>query len=372
MPWYHVALENSTETVCLWGQGAVEKPIGSGLIAFLDADWDAWHKKAAPYCDDHDKAQESVLDFKAFYGELKERLGTLHPLLQTFVEDQLPGAWCVLAMDSVCATDLDFVAALRDVKEPEVDISGHMLYRLWNQTDSYFTHFAQFREKLEPMMDAVLNTGVEEELPQIQRYCLMRKTSPDYTVLAKDLYDSLALESAVVLNGQIEEFLPNSTVTDDFMAQVQDGQLSVHTFQTTDHLDAILLWELDYMASHGRILRRCDHCGRYFIPYSNVNCYCNRPTAERPDKTCKQIGAMTKHQAQVNGDAAKKLYTQRNNSIHLWATRHQKQYPHALDRNYRAWNLRAMDMRDMVMNGEMSYEEFEAAMQGDPKTLLGL
>ena len=62
MPWYHVALENSTETVCLWGQGAVEKPIGSGLIAFLDADWDAWHKKAAPYCDDHDKAQESVLD----------------------------------------------------------------------------------------------------------------------------------------------------------------------------------------------------------------------------------------------------------------------------------------------------------------------
>ena len=31
-----------------------------------------------------------------------------------------------------------------------------------------------------------------------------------------------------------------------------------------------------------------------------------------------------------------------------------------------------MDMRDMVMNGEMSYEEFEAAMQGDPKTLLGL
>jgi len=372
MPWYHVALENGAEKVCLLGQGTVEKPIGSGLIAFLDADWEAWHKKAAPYCDDHNKAQESVLDFQAVYGELKERVGALHPLLQTFVEDQLTGAWITLAMDSVCATDRDFVAALRDGKEPDADISGHLLYRLWNQMDSYFTRFAQFREKLEPMMDAVLNTGFEEELSQIQRYCFMRKISPDYTVLAKKLYDSLALESTVVLNGRIEESLPGGAMTDDFMAQVQDGELSVHTFQTTDYLEAILLWELDYMASHGHILRRCDHCGRHFIPYSNISCYCNRPTAERPEKTCKQIGAMTKHQAQVNSDAATKLYKQRNNNVHLWATRHQKQYPHALDRNYRAWNLRAMDMRDMVMNGEMSYEDFEAAMQGDPKTLLGL
>ena len=55
-----------------------------------------------------------------------------------------------------------------------------------------------------------------------------------------------------------------------------------------------------------------------------------------------------------------------------WAKRHQVQYPLAFDRNYKAWKLRTMDMRDMVMRGEMSYEDFEATMQGDPKTLLGL
>ena len=372
MAWYHVALENGTEKVCVLGQGTVEKPIGSGLVAFLDADWEEWHKKAAPYCDDHNKAQESVFDFKAFYGELKEQLSALHPLLQTFVEDQLTGAWFSLATESVCATDPDFVVALRDGKESDANVSGHTLYRLWNQMDSYFTHFAQFREKLEPMMDAVLNTGVEEELPQIQRYCLMRRTSPDYTVLAKKLYDTLALETAVVFDGKIEEYLPNGEATDIFMTQLKEKKLSVHTFQATDHLEAILLWELDYMASHGHILRRCDHCGRYFIPYSNVNCYCDRPTKERPDKTCKQIGAMTKHQLKVNGDKATNLYSHRNNTLQQWAKRHQIQYPLAFDRNYKEWKLRTMDMLDAVINGEMSYEDFEAAMQGDSKTLLGL
>ena len=372
MAWYHATLENGTEKVCLWGQGTVEKPIGSGLIAFLDADWEAWHKKTAPYCDDHSKAQESVLDFKAFYGELEEQIATLHPLLQTFVENQLTGAWFALAAESVCVTDPDFVAALRDCKEPDADISGHMLYRLWNQTDSYFTHFAQFREKLEPMMDAVLNTGCEEEMSQIQRYCLMRRTSPDYTVLAKKLYDTLALETAIVVNGKMEEYLPDGETSGGCIEELHDKKLSVHTFQATDHLEAILLWELDYMASHGHILRRCDHCGRYFIPYSNVNCYCDRPTKERPDKTCKQIGAMTKHQLKVNSHEATNLYTHKNNTLQQWAKRHQVQYPHAFDRNYKAWKLRAMDMLDAVINGKMSYEDFETAMQGDPKTLLGL
>lgn len=371
MLWYHVALEDSKEKICVLGSGMEERPIGSALIAFLDVDWNSLHKKSAPKCVEHGEAHCDGMELQAFYGELKRDVGARHPLLQIFVDDQLTGAWIALATNSIFPADLDFAVALRDGKAP-LEISDHMLCKFWEKMDSYFTHFAELQEKLIPMMDAVLDAGNTRDLSQIQRYFLMRQTSPDYTILAHNLYSTLSLENAVLMEGQITEFMPGRELTDAFMAQLQSDEVSVHTFQRTDSMDAILLWELDYMASHGHALRRCEHCGRYFIPHSVVSRYCDRPTAERPEKTCKDIGAMTKHQAEVNANAAKKLYRQTNNRVHQWATRNSLQYPKALKENYKQWNLQAQEMRDKVIAGEVPYEEFEAAMTGGSKALLGV
>ena len=202
----------------------------------------------------------------------------------------------------------------------------------------------------------------------------MRKTTPEYFVLANDLYPELTLKSYVFIDGLLQldfGYVENEDV-DELRKQLLSRTLSFYTFRCTDKLEALILWEIDYMASHNYTLRRCENCHRYFIPCSAVNCYCDRPIADRPGKTCKDLSAMTKYQAEVNGVEAKKLYRQTNNRLHQWAKRNERLYPQVFRVNYREWNFRAQDLRDKVISGKLPYEEFESAMTGESPELLGI
>lgn len=153
---------------------------------------------------------------------------------------------------------------------------------------------------------------------------------------------------------------------------MKQSNLTAHTYHSTDDLEALVIWEFDFLAANELALRRCDHCNRYFIPYSVTSCYCNRLIEDRQGKTCKDIGAATKHQMDVDQDAAKSLYKKVNNRVQTWAGRHEVQYPHARQTNYKSWQFEAQLALEKVEAGEISYDEFAKMIDRNPKELLGL
>ena len=214
--------------------------------------------------------------------------------------------------------------------------------------------------------------GEYAELSILQRYCLLRQQSRDYAVLAQTMYPTLKTEFRIAENGRFKEFWPSNPVTSEDTEKLRREKLTAHTYQSTDHLEALALWEFDYLAANNLALRRCNYCDRYFIPYSVTSCYCDRPIEDRPAKTCKDIGAASKHQQDVNQDAAKALYKKVNNRVQTWAGRHEAQYPNARRTNYKRWQFEVKDLLEKVETGEIDYDAFAGTIDRSPKELLGL
>jgi hypothetical protein len=90
-----------------------------------------------------------------------------------------------------------------------------------------------------------------------------------------------------------------------------------------------------------------------------VSLYCDRPV-DSADRTCKDIAAKEKYNRKVNSDAAKKLYTRLNNAYQMRCSRAPSVY-RVEDRF--AWQDRARQLLKEVGAGNLSYEDFEAAIR---------
>lgn len=124
---------------------------------------------------------------------------------------------------------------------------------------------------------------------------------------------------------------------------------------TTNSLEALALYEFDYMATHGLLLRRCAFCNRYFAPYSKTACYCKRELGG--GHTCQNLGVLATRQKKVDGDAALALRNRVNNRLQMWVRRNMDTCPQAKI-NYANWKRDAEDLLEQVRAGEMTYAEF--------------
>lgn len=376
MSWYLMGLENGTEYMDTIDAGCLERKTGAWIIAFSDVDWSALEEKCEFLRDTHEETRNLSMEFAKWYKQLCREMEPLHPLLGEFVRQQLMGDMKNIVMGRLSpgtdSLELQYVVAL-EKDEPVQPIPDELPRLFLRQFSTRFHTFSDIQAKLVPMMDAVLDAGGEYvELSVLQRYCLLRQQNRDYTVLAETLYPTMKTEFRVAVDGSFKDFWPSKPVTPEDAEQIRRKKLTAHTYQSTDHLEALVLWEFDYLSANNIALRRCDHCGRYFIPYSVTSRYCDRPAEDRPGKTCKDIGAASKHQQDVNQDAAKALYKKINNRVQTWASRHEAQYPNARQTNYRNWQYDAQSLLEKVEAGEIDYDEFTEALDRPPKELLGL
>jgi hypothetical protein len=376
MSWYLMGLENGTEYMETISAGCLERKAGAWIIAFSDVDWAALEEKCESLRDTYEETRNLSMEFALWYQQLCREMEPLHPLMGEFVHHQLMGDLKNILMEQLPPDterpEWQYVMAL-EKDEPVQPIPAELPRLFLRQFSTRFHTFFDIQAKLIPMMDAVLDAGGEyAELSVLQRYCLMRQESKDYMVLAETLYPTLKTEFRVAFDGRFKDFWTSKPVTPEDVDKIKRKKLIARTYQATDHLEALALWEFDYLAANNITLHRCGHCGCYFIPYSVTSCYCDRPAEDRPGKTCKDIGAASKHQRDVNQDATKALYKKVNNRVQTWAGRHEAQYPNARKSNYKNWQYDAQRLMEKVEVGEMDYDGFAEALDRPPKELLGL
>lgn len=163
-----------------------------------------------------------------------------------------------------------------------------------------FTQLQMCQSQLTPLLDEVMSRKREDQGSILRAYFALQQQNLLYRNLVESSYQALSPRFYISRNHKIYRY---DGGTDTVPAK---EQLEGHIYMATDQLAALTVWEFEMLCANEIPLRRCAYCGRYFRPYSVVNCYCDRVVEGTNGKTCKQVGATSKHQQAVNQDAAKK------------------------------------------------------------------
>ena len=115
-------------------------------------------------------------------------------------------------------------------------------------------------------------------------------------------------------------------IDEELLAELERTEVSSHTFYTAEDIRALVMLEFDYLCSHHFTVRKCAHCGNYFLPVSQRSIYCSR-ILDDSGKACKDIAAAVKYREIVNRDEAKKYYQRLNNAYQMRCRRTPALFP---------------------------------------------
>lgn len=381
MPYYEMSLENQREYVYQNDFTVMKNALGVWLTVFLDVDWDGLIKKTESLREDHEgtlsefrwmqekQRKQWELEYSkrvaAWYHSLKETLSTRHPLLKLLVEQQIRNRLvCVSQPEKRTELRMEVLDGTRAHSE-QAELSPMDLRPWLLEADRIFFTLQTCQEQLLPLIDQVMGGDPEKGGGILQRYHQLQQKDLSFQCMMEQSYRLLSPKFRITSVHRIyRSDLPKDTTP-------RIDQLEGHTYMVTDALDALTLWEFEMICANEILLRRCAYCNRYFRPYSVVSCYCDRPVEGKGGKTCKEIGAMSRHQKKVNQDEAKKLYRKVCNRTQMAAQRRKEQYPDIL-RRYKQVQLRGKELLEQVEAGAMTFSEFQDAFDKKSGELLGV
>ncbi len=360
---HYMALHDKTELLDTSTAGVVEMRAGTCMIEFLDVDWQGYYQACQKLLSTYN-IQSS--DLENLYTTLKKDISPRHPLLREFLEEQLICAFLAYGMEQQLDPSdpvFGFADSLR--KSTDVPSLPHdILYPLVSDISRYMNKFYRFKDRLIDLVEQMQNIEFgDTRLTVAQRYAIMRECKLDYLAMCSELYPKLLIEYRIVKNNRVLPIsMPSRVLSQKDLDRFAGHSVSAHAFCATNHLPALVFWEFDYLATQQIEVRRCDYCNRYFLPYSVAARYCDRPLADYPDRTCKDIAALKKHQLNVKNDEARALYQKVNNRNQMRARRRKEASPTALD-DYRKWQFEAKQKLEQVQAGEIGFREFEGWME---------
>lgn len=307
----------------------------------------------------------------AWYRELKSSLSPQHPLLKLLVEQQLRNRLCCAFYPEepwkLRQEELAYLQVLdgTDAEYEEVSVSPVFLRQWLNDVVKIFTQLQMCQSQLAPLLDEVMGREQDNQGSILRAYFTLQRQNLLYRNLVESSYQALSPRFYISRNHKIYRY---DGGIDTVPAK---EKLEGHTYMATDQLAALTVWEFEMLCANEIPLRRCAYCGRYFRPYSVVNCYCDRVVEGTNGKTCKQVGATSKHQQAVNQDAAKKLYRKVCNRIQTAAQRRKDQYPNIM-RRYNEVQLYGKELMEQVEAGDITFAAFQEKFDRSTAELLGI
>lgn len=127
---------------------------------------------------------------------------------------------------------------------------------------------------------------------------------------------------------------------------------TVQTFLKSDFFKAL---------SVGHLIRKCKHCGKYFLQQKAYHTmYCDRPSPENPKYTCHQIGSRTKKELSENIPKTRSMHRALDRIYHDFLRGVITEEEKAL------LNRRVSDLHNKAITSpRISSDEFEAMLQSD-------
>jgi hypothetical protein len=91
--------------------------------------------------------------------------------------------------------------------------------------------------------------------------------------------------------------------------EIENINRNTRYLESADSLVKIFYRTFDYMIKSNTRIKKCAHCGKYFVPLNRSDTiYCDRQSPQDPSKTCKEVGARQTWQRTLKENEAAKLY----------------------------------------------------------------
>jgi hypothetical protein len=353
--------------------------IGKLMFAFLDIDWTYLLADACNELEANRENEKGYVFISSYCQRLCAKLRQYHPVLQDVVADSINQI-----IKQTYADELPMAAdfALRFFNEyPSETYSPETIEFMFAEGNfpkwplnkvglsfleeiiKAFKEFLDFSKELTFMILFTLDdAGDYSELTSKQRYYLMQVSNFAPFLKYKDLYKRLGIERKMLDADEID-YAIHDRIMPEVVEKIKSYRLDSYTFYTCDDIRALVLLEFEYMCTNNMAIRRCENCGRYFLPFSVVSRYCDRPV-EGKDKTCKEIGAALKFSEKVSGDDIKLAFRRANNAYQMRCRRYPQSYKRE---DYEAWREAAKVLMEEVKAGRFSVEEFEERIRAGRK-----
>ena len=367
---YEMSLENGQEYIVDRYKKIQKYPLGMWIIEFVDVDWHAMTLQCHEILKDASNTSPMSERFAVYYRGLYQTLAHRHPLFRDlFVEELEWQVRSVFGMEEPISKEeaLWREELLMESKLPM--IRDYFPETLLRKCMEVFESLNKMKQDVLRILEEVMKPE-DPERNVVRAYYEFNRSDWAHMIAVHENYSELHPRFHFSFGNRIYDYRENRNNKQD---KVKDEQLleAGRTYMVTDSLPALTLWELDTICARNLSLRRCKNCGKWFIPTSITNCYCDRPLQDNPEKTCKDIGAASQYQKNVNKDAAEKLFKKVRNRVQMYKTRNEEEFPE-FARYYNIWQLQAKDLKIKVDEGTMSYEEFERIIDRPSDVIFGM
>ena len=362
-----------------------ERPIGALLFAFLDF---LWHEAERELLDYRERvqffpvAENSVLsgDFSAgknylafapVYQKICGDLEQLHPLLgqvvSNYLEKFLDEAYPDMPVMAAYGYQVFRYYPASPVSPEEINefamlggfgVADKVLIQATNRFAVELLRlcrlFQSWQQDLLQMIDFALDSeGQYAHLPTEKRYYLMAMSGFPPYARSKDLLETVKIKHKLLSDWEGEQ--GESEIDEKLLAELERTDVSSHTFYIAEDIRSLVMLEFDYLCSHRVTVRKCFHCGKYFLPVSQRAIYCSR-VLDDSGKACKDMAAAVKYRESVNRDEAKKYYQRLNNAYQMRCRRTPALFP---QEDHWQWQDMAKALLKKVEAGELSLEGFK-------------
>jgi len=155
----------------------------------------------------------------------------------------------------------------------------------------------------------------------------------------------------------------------DIANREQTGEAKKLFFFNISNLLDICLATLSWLAENNMQIKACKHCGRLFVPSGRSDTmYCDYPSPEMKNKTCREYVPYMKWQEKERGDEARKLhkqvYNQKNNLYRRWKEKEiggfevPEDYVKMLQNDLYRFANQSDEWKNNVENGTATQEEY--------------
>lgn len=154
---------------------------------------------------------------------------------------------------------------------------------------------------------------------------------------------------------------------EETISLIKERTLNVEEVFELNNTEEQIRFEIFKIIQNNFTINKCENCGKLFIPITssknpyqkgrNDQKYCNNLYKDT-GKTCKEIGALTKHKEKIEESLILKEYTREYKRMHGLHYNHQKKFT---EKKFKEWSKKASELRDSYKDEQI--EEFKNALQ---------
>ncbi len=153
-----------------------------------------------------------------------------------------------------------------------------------------------------------------------------------------------------LFDGQNNTFIDSKNVIEE---KIKEKNLELISVYVVNSFDDLVNLELLKLLEKKIDIKICENCKVYFVPEGRVDSvYCTN-LIEGTNKTCAEMGSVNKHKEKLKQNpillAYNKAYKRNNSRV---------RQKNMLHEDFLKWSEEARAKRDLALDGEMSFEEF--------------